>query len=362
MLIFLVILYSMNILVLQTTQSGVYYHRQYVPHFRWTESGDEFENDFVAIFEVEHFDKIMHFVNQTHFDIVVYSIAMNLPPNMPHFIDFMKRRGTKFVLDIDDLYRRRSDVNKALKHADAVTTPSPYLANHYFKYGAKRYPHVIENGIDTEERQFQPYAVENSEVVFGYLGSTRHEDDLREMKYNFSSHKMFVVCEEYFKVLKVDAYSTLKHWTEYAWEYNNIDVAVAPLVPNPFNLSKSALKIFEAGFKKKAIICSDVGPYANVKKEFESCVDFIPTGDSWRPTIESYTLEEAKQRGEELYKLVQPYEIKTLNKKRRAIYEDIIGDSVYTPIKLSNNNEVKKTGGGSNYTPPKKRNKKKRRK
>lgn len=344
----------MNILILQTTHSGVYYHRQFTPHHRWQDSGEDFKDDFVAIFETNHFDKIMSLVNQMHFDIVVYSIAMNFPKDMPNFVPFMKRRGTKFILDIDDLYKRRKDVNKSLRNADAVTTVSEFLADHYFKYGAKRYPHVIENGIDTGERQFQNFPVANDEVVFGYLGSTRHEEDLNYMDYNFSSRKLFVVCEEYWKILQVDSYSSLKHWTEYAWEYNNIDVALAPLVPRPFNFSKSSLKIFEAGFKKKAIICTDTGPYERVKEEFKSAIDYIPAGESWKSRIESYTLEEAKQRGEELYKLVQPYDILVLNKKRRAIYEEIIGESTYTSPKVPKGAEKKR---GSNFIKPKKRRK-----
>ena len=35
----------MNILVIQTTDSGVYYHRQRAPHIVWDESGDEFKDD-----------------------------------------------------------------------------------------------------------------------------------------------------------------------------------------------------------------------------------------------------------------------------------------------------------------------------
>lgn len=360
----------MNILIIQTTESGVYYHRQFTPHYYWQESGDEFKDDVTVIVETRHFDKLPSIVSQMHFDIVLYSIAINPPPEMPNFIEFMKKRGSKIVLDIDDLYHKRKDVAKSLKIADAVICVSEYLAHHYFKYGAKRFPHVIENGIyggsvPTREidnpnlwaqyRQFDNFPVANDEIVFGYLGSTRHEEDLKSMEYDFSTRKLFVVCEEYFKILDVDSYSTLKHWTEYAWEYDNIDVALAPLVPNKFNYSKSCLKIFEAGFKKKAIICTDVEPYSRLKEDFSSCVDFIPHGESWKPVIESYTLEEAKQRGEELFELVQPYEIRNLNKKRRGIYEKIVGSSNYVDIKSVASNKKR----NSNYTKPKKRNKRK---
>ena len=315
----------MNILIIQTTDSGVYYHRQRAPHIVWDESRDEFKEDSVVIVETSHREKLMDVVNNNHFDIVQFSVAASGFEHIPHFVDFMKRRGSKLVLDIDDKYHNRKDVKSSIKIADAITTVSDYLAQYYMKYGAKRYPHVIENGVDSQERQFEIYPVANDKPIFGYLGSTRHEDDLRMMDYNFHSREVLAVCEEYYKLLDLNHYTSLKHWSDYAWEYNAIDVALAPLQDNSFNNSKSFLKVIEAGFKKKAIICSDIEPYnRKIHSEFRDVIDFIPLGTSWKDRIESYTLEEAHQRGEELYKLVQPFELRNLNKKRREIYEQII--------------------------------------
>lgn len=315
----------MNILVIQTTDSGVYYHRQRAPHLAWDTSGDEFQDDLVAIVEVSAREKLFDLVNNNHFDIVQFSVAASGFEHIEHFVPFMKRRGSKFILDIDDRYHKRADVKKSLKIADAVTTVSEYLADYYFINGSKRYPYIIENGVDSLEPQFRVFPVANDVPVFGYLGSTRHESDLLQMNYDFHSRELLVVCEEYGQILNLNHYTTLKHWSEYAWEYNAIDVALAPLEDNPFNRSKSFLKVIEAGFKKKAIICSDVEPYNRpIHSEFKSVIDLIPLGVSWRGRIESYTVDEAKQRGEELYKLVQPYEIRNLNKKRREIYNQIL--------------------------------------
>jgi hypothetical protein len=364
----------MKILIIQTTLSGIYYHRQFVPHFYWQESGDEFKDDSVVIVESVHFDKLMEIVNNIHFDIVLYSIAITNPPQMPNFIEYMKRRGSKIVLDIDDRYMYRKDVKRSLPIADSVICVSDYLASHYFQYGAKRYPYVIENGIYgggipeeeqpdpnlwSQYRQFELFPVANDEPVFGYLGSTRHEQDLLSMKYDFNTRKLFVVCEEYLSLLNVDAYSTLKHWGEYAWEYNAVDVTLAPLIESKFNYSKSILKVIESGMKKKPIICTDIEPYARLDKEkWSAGVDFMPVGESWKKRVESYTIEEAKERGEALYELVQEYEIRKLNKKRREIYEEIIGDSSYRSPVLKSKQAPKKKRG-SNYTKPKKRKKRK---
>jgi glycosyltransferase involved in cell wall biosynthesis len=52
-----------------------------------------------------------------------------------------------------------------------------------------------------------------------------------------------------------------KNITQYANNYNNFDIAMAPLAENQFNKYKSQLKIIEAGFHKKPIIAQEYGPY-----------------------------------------------------------------------------------------------------
>lgn len=54
-------------------------------------------------------------------------------------------------------------------------------------------------------------------------------------------------------------------WTQeinqYALNYNNFEVSLAPLYESQFNSCKSQLKVIEAGFHKKALISSEVVPY-----------------------------------------------------------------------------------------------------
>ena len=54
-------------------------------------------------------------------------------------------------------------------------------------------------------------------------------------------------------------------WTKpiqsYGTAYNEVDIALAPLVNSEFNSMKSQLKVIEAGFHKKALIASDIYPY-----------------------------------------------------------------------------------------------------
>lgn len=54
-------------------------------------------------------------------------------------------------------------------------------------------------------------------------------------------------------------------WTRdianYARGYNHLDICVAPLVVNKFNMCKSQLKAIECGFMRKALVCQDFGAY-----------------------------------------------------------------------------------------------------
>jgi glycosyltransferase involved in cell wall biosynthesis len=49
--------------------------------------------------------------------------------------------------------------------------------------------------------------------------------------------------------------------TSYAMNYSKFDISLAPIKNHIFNRMKSQLKVIEAGFYKKAIIASEVGPY-----------------------------------------------------------------------------------------------------
>jgi glycosyltransferase involved in cell wall biosynthesis len=49
--------------------------------------------------------------------------------------------------------------------------------------------------------------------------------------------------------------------TSYARNYAKFDVSLAPIKNHMFNKMKSQLKVIEAGFYKKALIASDLGPY-----------------------------------------------------------------------------------------------------
>lgn len=72
---------------------------------------------------------------------------------------------------------------------------------------------------------------------------------------------------------------------EYATLYNEIDVALVPLIENSFNSYKSQIKIIEAGYFKKAVIVSNVSPYT-IDMNKDNGVLVSPKGD-WGTAMKS---------------------------------------------------------------------------
>jgi len=128
--------------------------------------------------------------------------------------------------------------------------------------------------------------------------------------------------------------------TKYATNYNNLDISIAPLIDHMFNRCKSNLKVIEAGFLKKALICSEVGPYVdndliNVyqrggiinDKGNVLLVDKTQNHSDWYKYIKLLANNPnlVKQMGNNLYDMVsKKYEIKVVSTLRRDYYMDIL--------------------------------------
>jgi glycosyltransferase involved in cell wall biosynthesis len=131
-------------------------------------------------------------------------------------------------------------------------------------------------------------------------------------------------------------------WTKpvntYAMNYSKFDISLAPIKNHIFNRMKSQLKVIEAGFYKKALIASEVGPYTidlvhclkNGEFNEEGNAILIPENrnhSDWSKSIKKLVQnpEMIKELGERLYNTVKDkYDLNVVTKNRAEFYKSLI--------------------------------------
>ena len=158
------------------------------------------------------------------------------------------------------------------------------------------------------------------------------------------------VSEDYKKFLMKfteEEYKTNEHlfynrvWTKpvtsYATNYRLFDVSIAPIKNHIFNRVKSQLKVIEAGFYKKALIASNLGPYTIDLKhalkngEFTDgnalLVDEPKNHSDWAKNMKKLIENPnfAYDLGQRLYETVKDtYDLDVVTKNRAEFYKSLI--------------------------------------
>jgi glycosyltransferase involved in cell wall biosynthesis len=210
-----------------------------------------------------------------------------------------------------------------IKVSDYITTTTEIFANEIRKYNKNVI--VLPNAIDPNEGQFNEPTLPSEKIRVGWLGGSSHLHDLKlldgmvsklspiqdKLQYYVCgfdtrgsvteinqqtgektqrpitpSETVWVKYEEIFtskyKIITpkykefldtfiegnypgVEKENYVRVWTRpvnsYAKNYSKFDISLAPIQNHIFNRMKSQLKVIEAGFYKKALIASNVGPY-----------------------------------------------------------------------------------------------------
>jgi glycosyltransferase involved in cell wall biosynthesis len=286
-----------------------------------------------------------------------------------------------------------------LKACDYVTTTTEIFANEIRKYNKNVI--VLENAIDPKEPQFCEPTLPSDKVRVGWLGGSSHLHDLKLLggmvnKLSPIQDKLqYYVCgfdirgsvteinkqtgektqrpikpeetvwvkyEEIFtdnyKIIspeyklfldkfKEEDYPAIQNenyvrvWTRpvesYARNYSNFDISLAPIKNHIFNRMKSQLKVIEAGFYKKALIASNVGPYtidlkhALDKGQFTNgnalLVNESNNHSDWAKHIKKLVDNPnmITDLGERLYETVSTkYDLNIVTKTRRDFYLSLI--------------------------------------
>lgn len=130
-------------------------------------------------------------------------------------------------------------------------------------------------------------------------------------------------------------------WTKpvdsYARNYSKFDISLAPIKNHVFNRLKSQLKVIEAGFYKKAIIASNVGPYTiDLKHAIDKgnftdgnalLVNENRNHSDWSKWIKKLVENPnmVKDMGERLYETVKDkYDLNQVSKTRAEFYKSLI--------------------------------------
>jgi len=286
-----------------------------------------------------------------------------------------------------------------LRVAKYVTTTTTLFADEISKINKNVF--VFPNAINPNESQFKEPTEESDRLRVGWLGGSSHLHDLQLLDQSFSKltkykdELQFVICgfdtrgsvteinqqtgehtkrdikphetvwaqyekiftqnystisEDYRKFLEKytqDIYpnekseSYVRVWTRpvqsYAKNYSKFDVSLAPIKNHMFNRMKSQLKVIEAGFYKKALIASNVGPYMiDLKHSLQNgnfvdgnalLVDENRNHSDWAKYIEKLLKNPnmVKDMGERLYETVKDrYDLNIVTKQRAEFYKSII--------------------------------------
>jgi glycosyltransferase involved in cell wall biosynthesis len=286
-----------------------------------------------------------------------------------------------------------------LKVASYVTTTTTLFADEIKKFNKNVV--VFPNAINPQEPQFNEPTLESDKIRIGWLGGSSHLHDLQlldsplgkithlkdklqfvlcgfdtrgtvtEINQQTGEHKKrdilphetvwsqyekiftqnhSLVSEDYKKYLlkytqekypnELDE-SYVRVWTQpvtsYAKNYSKFDVSLAPIKNTMFNRMKSQLKVIEAGFYKKAIIASDLGPYTLDLKHCLNHGNFVDGNamlvdenrnhSDWAKYIKKLVENPSmiKDMGERLYETVKDtYDLNVVTKNRAEFYKSLI--------------------------------------
>ena len=286
-----------------------------------------------------------------------------------------------------------------LKVASYVTTTTTLFADEIRKFNKNVV--VFPNAINPNEPQFKEPTLESDRLRVGWLGGSSHLHDLQlldsplgkithlkdklqfvlcgfdtrgtvtEINQQTGEHKKrdilphetvwakyeqiftqnhSLISEDYKKYLlkySQEKYpnelneSYVRVWTQpvtsYAKNYSKFDVSLAPIKNTMFNRMKSQLKVIEAGFYKKAIIASDLGPYTIDLKHCLNHGNFVDGNallvdenrnhSDWAKYIKKLVENPnmVKDMGERLYETVKDtYDLTIVTKNRAEFYKSLI--------------------------------------
>jgi glycosyltransferase involved in cell wall biosynthesis len=286
-----------------------------------------------------------------------------------------------------------------LKVSDYVITTTELFANEIRKFNKNVI--VLPNAVDPTDPQFNEPTEKSDKVRIGWLGGSSHLHDLKlldgmvqklssvqdKLQYHlcgfdirgtiteinkntgektqrpikpeetvwvkyeqiFTDNYKIITprYKEYLETFTENDYlgvlneNYVRVWTRpvttYAKNYSKFDISLAPIKNHIFNRMKSQLKVIEAGFYKKALIASNVGPYTiDLKHALKNgqftdgnalLVNESNNHSDWAKNIKKLVENPnlITDLGERLYETVKDtYNLNVVTKNRAEFYKSLI--------------------------------------
>jgi len=377
---------KINVLVLPSDTSGVGKFRSVDPHAKLQ---NMYPQDFHI--DIEYSPNLNDLNFWKKYQIVHFHRSIgNDYERAEQFIKVLRSMG---------IIKVHEGIKNNLREASYVTTTTELFANEIRKLNKNVV--VFPNAIDPKDSQFNEPTLPSEKLRIGWLGGSSHLHDLKlvdsmvskllphqkDLQYYICGfdtrgvvtelnqktgekkqrpirpeetvwvnyERIFtdnykIVSEDYRRFLNKfedSNYSGLENenyvrvWTrpvnEYARNYSKFDVSLAPIKNHIFNRMKSQLKVIEAGFYKKALIASKVGPYTiDLKHSLENgkfvegnalLVDEARNHSDWAKFIKKLNENRSLvyDLGQKLYETVKnKYDLNNVSKLRSEFYKTLI--------------------------------------
>lgn len=293
------------------------------------------------------------------FDLVCFHKGLMNTDQFKRIKDF----GIQTVVDFDDFWALPSNhlmykfsqkeksqelLTYMLQYFDAVTCSTERLAKEVRKHNGNVW--VLPNAIDPTWPQYEIKKTFYPKVGIGWIGGMCHLPDIAMLKdlpgklyWNADTIDKYIlqlfgyekgnIFEQYAAIMSDLGKYPLdlippRDGLNYTQFYNSIDIALIPLRKDKFNSLKSELKVVEAGFFKKAIICSDVHPYRGIIKHGHNAL-VVKKDKDWFTHCRTLINDEdlRNELGQNLYDTVKDdFDQRNLVAKRKVVYDTIIAN------------------------------------
>jgi len=311
--------------------------------------------------DFEWFERDLFFANP---DIVLFQRADLSLDNWNRIQNSVMRKKRRFVLDLDDnvfdispqhpsydfFKDRIPTLKKQIQECDLLSVSTDPLKKSLLNLSAEKKIQVIPNFLDQEvwlkkrssNRKLKLQSGLKNQINVIYCGGFTHFEDLNLLKAPFLQAKeilkknhnikmeLYVVGvtdirpeDAWYKIIPLPEEGGLPYadYADFLLNEVNADFAIAPLVENAINQSKSSIKYLEYAALGWPAIYSDVGPYKDTvnHKQTGYKVD-SNSNDSWTNAFVEFSLN-PELRLEIIRKADEEIRSKFLLKNNKSVFK-----------------------------------------